>query len=155
MLNLTTALNAASLNRADLSNDRLVEAADVATRTGEGSFAGMMFGPTNVGLWRVALAVELGEGAKVAELATAIDLEQISSAGRRATFWGDMARGLTQRRGSEEQAVVALLRGEKLAPQRVRTSPYLRATVMALLPRTRGQAALELRGLAFRMGLTA
>jgi transcriptional regulator with XRE-family HTH domain len=155
MLNLSAALNAASLQQIDLCRDRLAEAANVATRTGEGSFAGMMFGRTNVGLWNVALAVELGEGGRVDELAREIDVSAIPSAGRQGTFYGDVARGLAQVRGAEDRAVAALLKGEALAPQRVRTSPYLRATVTGLLPRVRGQAARELRGLAYRMGSLA
>jgi hypothetical protein len=114
-----------------------------------------MFGPTNVGVRRVALAVELGEGARVEELARQIDVRVIPSAGRQATFQGDVARGLSQERGLEEAAVSHLLEAESLARQAVHTNPYLRATVLDLLPRTRGRTGQELRGLAHRMGIAA
>lgn len=69
-----------------------------------------------------------------------------------ATFQGDVARGLSQERGHEESAVSHLLEVESLARQAVHTNPCLRATVVGLLPRTRGRAGQELHGLAHRMG---
>lgn len=153
MLHLSAALQLASLGDASHALDHFSEAAGTSRRTGEGSFAGLMFGPTNVGVWRVALAVELGEGARVEELARQIDIRVIPSAGRQASFHGDVARGLSQQRGYETTAVSRLLEAESLAPQQVHTSPYLRATVADLLPRTRGQAGQDLNGLAYRMGI--
>jgi hypothetical protein len=140
MLHLSAALQAASLRRVDDSRDHLAEATATAARTGDGSSAGLMFGPNNVGVWRAALAVELGEGGRVAELADQVDVAAIPSAGRQATFYGDVGRGLAQERGREDQAVQAFRHAEDLAPQRLRTNPYVRAAVTNLLPRTSGQA---------------
>ena len=49
----------------------LAEAAALAERTGERNTALQHFGPTNVALWRVVLAVDLGEGPAAAEAAEA------------------------------------------------------------------------------------
>ncbi|MDQ2883910.1 MAG: helix-turn-helix transcriptional regulator, partial [Actinomycetota bacterium] len=109
MLHLTCALNAAALRRPGESADHQAEAADVATRVGAGSnFGHQNFGRTNVGFWRVTLAVERGEGGKVGELARAIDPTAVRSASRRAGFYGDLGRGLATERARREEAVAAL-----------------------------------------------
>ena len=98
--------------------------------------------------------LELGEPGRVPELARDVDVAAIPSAGRQATFYGDVGRGLATIRGREEQAVEALRRAEVLAPQRTRTNPYVRESVTDLLRRARREAGgRELRGLAYRIGL--
>ncbi|HET9255425.1 MAG TPA: hypothetical protein VFO16_09515 [Pseudonocardiaceae bacterium] len=68
-------------------------------RTGDGTFAGLNFGPLNVGVWRVALALELGEAGRVPELAKNVEVAAIPSAGRQASFYGDVGCGLSSIRG--------------------------------------------------------
>ncbi len=154
MLHLSAALQAASLRDEEQARSHLTEASETAARTGDGTFAGLHFGPRNVGVWRVALAVEMGEEGRVVELANNVDVAAIPSAGRQATFFGDVGRGLARVRGREHEAVAALRQAEQLAPQRVRQSPYIRATVGELLGRARREAGgRELRGLAHRMGI--
>jgi hypothetical protein len=132
----------------------LDEAAQTASRTGDGTFAGLNFGPRNVGVWRIALALELGEAGRVPELARQVEVAAIPSAGRQATFYGDVGRGLASIRGQEAQAVEALQRAEQLAPQRTRTNPFIRVAVTDLLRRTRRDSTgREVRGMAYRMGL--
>ncbi len=100
--------------------------------------------------------MELGEPGRVVELARDVDVAAIPSAGRQAAFYGDMGRGLATIRGREAQAVEALHRAEVLAPQRIRTSPFVRETVSDLMRRARRDAiGRELRGMAYRMGLAA
>jgi len=155
MLHLSAALASAVTGQVDRACGHVAEAAETASRTGDGTFAGLYFGPRNVGVWRVALAIELGEPGRVPELARAVDVAAIPSAGRQATFYGDVGRGLASIRGREAQAVEALRRAERLAPQRVRTSPFVRETVTDLMRRARRDAGgRELRGLAYRMGLS-
>ncbi|MGH3802875.1 MAG: helix-turn-helix domain-containing protein, partial [Pseudonocardiaceae bacterium] len=123
---------------------------------GDGTFAGLNFGPRNVGVWRVTLALELGEPGRVVELARDVEVAAIPSAGRQATFYGDVGRGLATIRGREAQAVEALRRAEILAPQRIRAIPFVRETVSDLMRRARRDSVgRELRGLAYRMGLPA
>ncbi|MGH3990287.1 MAG: helix-turn-helix domain-containing protein, partial [Pseudonocardiaceae bacterium] len=156
MLHLSAALQSAVTGHADDARAHLHEAAETAGRTGDGTFAGLNFGPRNVGVWRVALALELGEPGRVPELARDVDVAAIPSAGRQATFYGDVGRGLAAIRGREAEAVEALQRAERLAPQRIRTSPFVREVVTDLLRRARRDAGgRELRGIAHRMGLAA
>jgi transcriptional regulator with XRE-family HTH domain len=156
MLHLSAALQSAVTGQADSARAHLTEAAETASRTGDGTFAGLNFGPRNVGVWRVTLALELGEPGRVVELARDVDVSAIPSAGRQATFYGDVGRGLATMRGREGQAIEALHRAEVLAPQRIRTSPFVRETVSELLRRARRDAVgRELRGMAYRMGLAA
>lgn len=154
MLHLSAALQSAVTGAGDSARAHLAEAAETAERTGDGTFGGLHFGPRNVGVWRVALALELGEPGQVAELARDVDAEAIPSAGRQATFYGDLGRGLATIRGRETQAVEALHRAEVLAPERTRHNPYVRETVTDLLRRARRDAGgRELRGMAYRIGL--
>ncbi|MGH3693874.1 MAG: helix-turn-helix domain-containing protein [Pseudonocardiaceae bacterium] len=154
MLHLSAALQSAVTGHADDARAHLDEAAETAGRTGNGTFAGLNFGPRNVGVWRVTLALELGEPGRVPELARDVEVAAIPSAGRQATFYGDLGRGLATIRGREAQAVEALLRAERLAPQRIRTSPFVRETVTDLRRRGRRHAwGREVRGMAHRMGL--
>ncbi|MCA1703091.1 MAG: helix-turn-helix domain-containing protein, partial [Actinobacteria bacterium] len=156
MLHLSAALQSAVTGHPDNARAHFDEAAEIASRTGDGTFAGLNFGPRNVGVWRVALALELGEAGRVPELARKVEVAAIPSAGRQATFYGDVGRGLATIRGREAQAVEALQRAEQLAPQRIRTSPFVREAVTDLLRRARRDAGgRELRGMAYRMGLAA
>ncbi|MGH3930908.1 MAG: hypothetical protein ACRDTF_13125, partial [Pseudonocardiaceae bacterium] len=88
MLHLSAAFQSAVTGRDENARAHLTEASETAIRTGEGTFAGLNFGPCNVGIWRVALALELGEPGRVPELARAVDVTAIPSAGRQATFYG-------------------------------------------------------------------
>lgn len=154
MLHLSAALQSAVTGAADSVRAHLTEAAETAQRTGDGTFGGLHFGPRNVGVWRVALTLELGEPGRVVELARDVDVGAIPSAGRQATFYGDVGRGLATIRGRETQAVEALRRAEVLAPERTRHNPYVRETVTDLLRRARRDAGgRELRGMAYRIGL--
>jgi transcriptional regulator with XRE-family HTH domain len=154
MLHLSAALQSAVTGHEQRARDHLAEAGATAGRTGEGSFGGLFFGPTNVGIWELSVALELGEHGRTAELARQVDVTAIPSAGRQATFYGDVGRGLAGVRGQETRAVEALRRAEKLASQRTRTNPYVRETVTALIRRARRDAgSRELRGLAYRMGV--
>lgn len=158
MLHLTCALNAAALQRPDESAQHQAEAADVAARVvGWGTnFGNQSFGVPNVEFWRVTLAVERGEGAKVRELAQGINPAAVPSAARRAGFYTDLGRGLATERAHRQEAVVALRTAEQLAPQRVRANPFVRDIVTDLMRRARRDAiGRELRGMAYRMGLAA
>lgn len=155
MLHLTCALNAAALTRYSESADHQTEAAEVAARVGDGSnFGNQNFGQTNLGFWRITLAVERGEGGKVAEIARHVDPTAVVSAARRSGFYTDLGRGLATERGRRGDAVAALRTAEQLAPQRVRANPYVRETVTDLLRQARRDSeGRELRGLAYRMGV--
>lgn len=155
-LHLNVALASAAMCRGDDAADHLNEAAAMADRiTGAGrGFGNLYFGPDNVGFWRVSIAVELGETGRVRELARGVDPSRVPAAVRQAMYWADLGRGMAQERATRDEAVGALLRAEKLAPQRIRTNPFVRETVGDLMRRVRRDSVgRELRGMAYRMGL--
>ncbi|MGI9000725.1 MAG: hypothetical protein ACR2GH_03580 [Pseudonocardia sp.] len=153
MLHLASALHAAALGCPSDVTAHLDEATAVAGVTGDGTFGGLHFGPRNVGVWRIALAVELGDGGRVGELARGVDVAGIPSAGRQAMFYADLGRGLATARRTREQTITALRQAEDLASQLIHANFYVRETVADLLGKTlRDAGGWELRGLAYRMG---
>jgi transcriptional regulator with XRE-family HTH domain len=159
-LHLSAALALAQANRPDLVADHLAEAKEVALTLGEPANPGglsMAFGPTNVGLWAMASALESGEYRRVVEIAQTVHPENLSkSANRVSTYWLDLGRALSHVPGRDREAVVALARAEALAPQYMRVLPAARNAVAALVGRARQRALAEdLRRLADRMGLGA
>ncbi|MBV8542516.1 MAG: hypothetical protein JO063_01320 [Pseudonocardiales bacterium] len=155
-LHLNAALASAATCRADDAADHLDEAGTIATRVGVNGrgFGNLYFGPDNVGIWRVSIAVELGDPGRARELARRVDPAQVPSTARQAMYWADLGRGMASERATRDQAVGALLRAEKIAPQRIRMNPFVRETVGDLMRRSRREAGgRELRGMAYRMGL--
>jgi transcriptional regulator with XRE-family HTH domain len=157
MTNLTAALAAGARNDAELAETHLAEAAAVAELiepdVSPWPSGIMQFGRTNVGIFRIAVSVELGNGARVRELASTFRPEA-ASRGRQASFWIDYGRGLMSERRTREEGLKALLRAENLAPQQVRTNVFAREAVTALLSSTSREArGRGLRGLASRMGV--
>ncbi|MGH3980553.1 MAG: helix-turn-helix domain-containing protein [Pseudonocardiaceae bacterium] len=154
MLAMQQSLVAAAGGRpADVAGP-LDEAAELAQRTGEGDAFWLGFGPTNVGLWRMASALELGDYDRVVSIAGGLRPQMHRSKERQATYWLDFGRAAARLRGRRDEAVVALRRAEELFPTRVLRNPFARATVVELLTRARRDAGgRELRGLAHRMGI--
>jgi transcriptional regulator with XRE-family HTH domain len=156
MCHLSAALHSAAIGMPDQARDHLSEAEDVARHTGEGTFGGLMFGPTNVGVWQLAVHLELGDIGRGLNVASKVNVAKLPSAGRQATFYSDLGLTLSRVRGRDEQAVEAIRRAEQLAPSLVRTRPPVRAAVTVLLHRTKKESVRrELRGLAHRMGIAA
>ena len=158
-LHLQAAMAAAARLDAAGAVAHLDEAADVAAavapREDPRGFGSLYFGPANVGIWRLAMAVELGEPWKAQELAAQVDPADVPSAARQSSYWSDLGRGLAATRSTRESAVRALRQAEDVAPVYTRTRPLVRETVTHLLPRVKRDtpAGRELRGMAWRMGL--
>lgn len=156
MLHLSAALAAAAQSDRDTATTHLDEAQAVAERMDDevGGFARMWFGRTNVGIWRTSLLTELGEGPQVAESARGVHPELIPSPSRQAEFYTDLGRSMLAESGTRDQGLSALLRAERLSPQRVRNDVFAREAVGDMLRRARRDAgSRELRGLAWRMGV--
>lgn len=154
MLHLTAAFSAAICEREDDTTLHLDEARGIAAGTGEGDFATMQFGPTNVGFWETSIAVAMGEGGRVREIAERIDPDLIGSDTRKAAYFIDLGRGLAQTRRHDAEAITCFVRAERTAPQRTRRSPAAREAVGVMLRRARTSAGGEaLHGLAARVGI--
>lgn len=156
MLTLGAALAAAASLRVDEAADLLDEASELAARVDDDPVGNWgSFSAANVGGWRVALAVEVGEGDRVLDLVAGIDRQRYGRRrSRHACLLADVGRGLAQSRTTRHQAVGWLREAEVMAPARIRNLPAVRDTVAVLLEQSRVAAGgRELRGLASRMGL--
>jgi len=157
MLHLSAALAAATQADRDTTATHLEEASSLADRLGTevGSWANLWFGPTNVGIWRTSLAVELGEYDQAVQAAKAVHPELVPSTARQAAFWAELGRALIAERSTRQEGLRLLRRAEQLAPQRIHHDIFVRETVADLLRQAQREAdGRELRGLAWRLGAT-
>ncbi len=135
MMHLQQARAAARQKRSDDAHAHLDEAAQLASRVGECNGMRQHFGPTNVAAWRVSIGVELVEGARVYEDATAapIDINALGSRERSSSMHFDLARVLAQEEGPRDGETIRHLdTADRMAPQRIRNDPIARDLVEAL-----------------------
>jgi len=109
------------------------------------------FGPTNVALHAVAIAVDLGDAGEALRRAASVDATKLSTE-RRARFLLDVARAYTQRRKAAE-TVRTLEEAEALTPEQIRSHPMVREMVRDLLRGERRSVNPGLRALAQRVGV--
>lgn len=109
------------------------------------------FGPTNVALHSVGVAVELGDAGAALDLAGGVDASNLSTE-RQARFLVDVARAQTMRRQIGE-ALESLQQAETLAPEQTRSLKSARETATDLLQLAGNKARPELRELATRLGV--
>ena len=148
-LTLQRAVVAARFGDPDTAYDQLERARQVAGRLGEGrNDYNTEFGPANVGLQEVAIAVDLGDAGRALRAAAVVDTSGLS-AERRARLLIEMARAHAQRRQADE-AVAALLQAERITPELVRGHALVRQLVSDLLT-MQDPPATELRDLAKRL----
>jgi tetratricopeptide (TPR) repeat protein len=107
----------------------LDEAEDAAQRLGQDANAHWTgFGPTNVALHRVNVALELGDAGTAIDLARQVDVRRIELAERKAALFIDMAQAFLQWK-RHEKAYHALRMAEQVAPEEVRTRRAVHALV--------------------------
>jgi transcriptional regulator with XRE-family HTH domain len=160
-LHLVSALQSAVSSRPDEARAHLAEAADVARVLGEpepygplsAGFNGNWFGPTNVNYWQVAVAAELGDPATAIAVADRTNLSAVPVPNRHVYFWTDYARALAAG-GKDRDAMLALAKAERAAPQHFRRNPVVRDLVATLINRAKRRAvAGEMTTLARKLGL--
>jgi transcriptional regulator with XRE-family HTH domain len=148
-LTLQRAVIAAHLNNADTAYGQLDRASQIAGRLGEGhNEYNTEFGPANVRLYEIAIAVELGDAGRALRAAAAVDTSGLS-AERQARMLIDVARAHAQRRQVQE-AVSVLLQAEAITPEQVRGHALVRQLVSDLLT-MQDPPSGELRDLAKRL----
>jgi transcriptional regulator with XRE-family HTH domain len=110
------------------------------------------FGPSNVKIHEVAVAVELGDGP--AALAAAKDWAPPAGlpAERASHHFIDLARAQVWER-DYSGAVASLATARRIAPQHTRSHPYARQTAQTVLHRAPGRSDVTL-GLATWLGIT-
>ncbi|MGH3611286.1 MAG: helix-turn-helix domain-containing protein [Pseudonocardia sp.] len=133
-------------------------AKELATRFGEPDDIhdrlGFGFGPTNVGLWEMALALEAGEPDRAVGVAQLIQPERHPFKTRQSAYWMDYGRALARLPRRTDDAVRALRKAEQLFPIRVQRNPFVRDIFTELVPRSKQDAVgRELRAMAHRAGL--
>ena len=148
-LTLQRAVIASRVNDPDAAYDQLELARQIAGRLGEGrNDYNTEFGPANVELQEVAVAVELGDAGRALRVASTVDTSGLS-AERRARILIEVARAHAQRRQTHE-AIAALLQAEQITPELVRGHELVRQLVSDLLTMQEPPAS-ELRDLAGRL----
>ncbi|GGS33707.1 helix-turn-helix domain-containing protein [Actinokineospora fastidiosa] len=154
MLAFTDSLLAICRGDKAASAAALDHAADLADHVGEGNALWFGFGPSNVAVWRMAVALEAGDHAAAAAIATQAIPDAIPSPQRRAAYWADYGRALAHLPNHRDAAITALRRAEQISPTRVHHHPFTRSVLAELLTTARADSAgRELRGMAYRAGL--
>ncbi|MFD0691438.1 helix-turn-helix transcriptional regulator [Actinomadura fibrosa] len=149
-LTLQRAVAASRLNQASVAYAHLTRAREVAERLGDGrNDYNTEFGPANVVLHEVAVAVELGDAGHALRVGTDVDTSALSGE-RRARLNVDLARAHAQRRQVDE-AVAALLEAESITPEQIRNHRITRQIVSDLLT-MQDPPSPDLRELADRVG---
>ncbi|MDT0304238.1 helix-turn-helix domain-containing protein [Streptomonospora wellingtoniae] len=149
-LTLQRAVAAARRNEATTAYRNIAQARSVAERLGgDRNDYNTEFGPTNVSLHEVAVAVELGDAGVALRAADGVDTSGLSTE-RQGRFLIDVARAHLQRRNADA-AVSALEQAEQITPEQVRSHPLVRQAVGDLLT-VQDPAGPALQGLARRTG---
>jgi hypothetical protein len=110
------------------------------------------FGPSNVAVFRVATAVEMGDGELAVRRTKAVDTNAIPSRERQARYLIDVARAYSQTR-NDAIALRVISDAHKRAPEYVANHVMAREVVAELLERERRSVTPGLRTLAKRMGV--
>ncbi|MGH3873007.1 MAG: hypothetical protein ACRDSR_16125 [Pseudonocardiaceae bacterium] len=129
-------------------------ATKLAARTGESNAYGLSFGPSNVGRFRVAGLVEIGDYERAVSIAEGLNPGAQDQA-RQAYYWIDYGLALARLRGRHDDAVRAFRRAEAISPHHVLRDPIVRDVLAVLLRHSRrgSPADQELRDMARWAGL--
>lgn len=151
-LRLQLAITAARQNNVAEAYAQLDAAERLAHTLGEDrNDYGTEFGPTNLTLHKITVAVELGDAGTALRTAEDFDPSDLSPE-RRSRYLVELARAHTQRRDALA-AVAAIESAYAIAPEQIQGHPVVRALIGDLLHTD--QAGLsELQDLAGRLGET-
>ncbi|MEU6561932.1 helix-turn-helix domain-containing protein [Nocardia nova] len=153
-LHLKSGLAAARSGRLDLADDHLAEAAETAERIGEDrDDYRLCFGPTNVSVWSVGLAVEAMDGTEAVKRAEKVTLPAGTPRERMGHHYIDLARGFLLH-GDREGAFSALQVAKRIAPTQTRYHPMVHETIR-MLARQETRASETVRGFAAWCGINS
>ena len=139
----------------DASTAMLDEAARAGSRLGSDyNHRWTAFGPANVLLHRVNVAVRLGDAGAAVNHARNVNLDLLPITERKASFFIDTAQAFAQW-GKHEKAYQALRAADQLAPQEVRSRPAVRHLVSDLLATAPPTVRPHLREFADHIGALA
>ncbi len=151
-LYLQLAVAAARTNDGDRAYAYLGRAQEAAAQLGaDRNDYNTEFGPTNVLLYEVSIAIELGDAGRALRVAAKADTARLSPE-RQARLLIDLARAHAQRR--QLPLMVSTLRqAEQIAPEQVHTHPLVRELVQDALRSDQADSP-ELQELATTLNLT-
>lgn len=153
-LHLKSGLAAARGGRMDIADTHLAEAAETAKRIGEDrDDYRLCFGPTNVDIWRVGLAVEAMDGTEAVKRNEKIRLPKATPRERVGHHYIDLARGFLLH-GDREGAFHALQVAKRIAPTQTRYHPMVHETIR-MLARQEARASETVRGFAAWCGINS
>ncbi|SFD69916.1 helix-turn-helix domain-containing protein [Streptomyces aidingensis] len=131
-LTLQRAVAAGRLNQAEAAYGYLRQAKEMAEQIGEGrNDYNTEFGPVNVALHEVGIAVDLGDAGVALRAAQTVDPSGLSPE-RQARFHIDLAKGHAQRRQIGE-AVAALEKARGLLPEMFRAKADVKQLIADLI----------------------
>ncbi len=131
-LHLKSGLAAARAGDRASADAHLAEAKQTADRIGvDRDDYRLCFGPTNVHIWSVGLAVEMLDGTEAITRAEKFTLPRSAPRERVGHHWIDLARGYLLH-GDHQRALATLNQARRTAPQQTRYHPQVHETVRAL-----------------------
>lgn len=132
-VHLRSAMFAARAGNAPTARAHLDAAAEAARRLGhDANHYGLEFGPTNVAMHRLGVAVEMHDGPEVVRRTLRTRLPANVAPVRAGRFYMDAARGWLDY-GNREKAFAALQAARRVAPEQTRNHPQVRETVQTLI----------------------
>jgi hypothetical protein len=152
---LQAAVAAAHIGDRDTAATLLDEGERAAARLGhDGNHQWTGFGPTNVSLHRVNVALTLGDAGTVVHLASTIDVNQVKITERKASLHLDVAQAYAQW-GRHAHSLTALHTAYGIAPQEIRTRATARHIVRNLIRCSSGTTRADSIRFAVEAGFPA
>jgi transcriptional regulator with XRE-family HTH domain len=150
-LHLKQSIVAARSKDADAAWAHIAEAKRAAMASGDNNYYQLAFGPTNVRIHEVAVAVELDDATEAIRRAEGFEVPADIPAERSSHHYIDLARAYVWH-GDRTRALECLQRARKLAPQQTRYHPMVRDALQTLA-RAERRSTRTLRGFAAWVGL--
>jgi transcriptional regulator with XRE-family HTH domain len=131
-LHLKSALAAARMGDRSTADAHLAEARETADRLGvDRDDYQLCFGPTNVDIWSVGLAVEMLDGTEAVKRAERVNLPMGAQKERIGHYYIDLARGYLLH-GDKTHALESLNKAKETTPAQTRFHPMVHETIRVL-----------------------
>ncbi|RJO70612.1 XRE family transcriptional regulator [Nocardia panacis] len=151
-LHLKSALVAARTGNRDLADAHLTEATETAQRIGQDlNHFQLCFGPTNVAIWSVGLAVEMMDGTTAITRAADVRIPKTTPHERAGHHYIDLARGYLLH-GDRPAAFGALQKAKTIGATQTRYHPMVHETIR-VLAREEARSTESVRGFAAWCGI--
>ncbi|MGH3996915.1 MAG: helix-turn-helix domain-containing protein, partial [Pseudonocardiaceae bacterium] len=151
-LHLKSGLAAARAGNRDLADAHLGEAKETAKRVGtDRDDYRLCFGPTNVNIWSVGLAVEMLDGTEAIKRSQKFTIPPTTQRERAGHHCIDLARGYLLH-GDKTKAFTTLLQAKNIAPTQTRYHPMVHETIR-ILARQETRTGDTIRGFATWCGI--